>query len=116
MTSARGSGSTFRETSVISPEDAQRAAQQARDIKAGDVLHDLSAEAQQLAIRRQQPRAEHEVARGAGIHAPRSGQSRRDDAAQGRVAPEGRGLEGEELAFSGKRRFDLRQRRAAARA
>ncbi len=33
-------------------EDAERAAQQPRDIKPGDVLHHLAAEAQQLALRR----------------------------------------------------------------
>ena len=52
VASATGRGSTLSDTSAITPERAERAGQQARDVVAGDVLHHLAAEVQHLAAAR----------------------------------------------------------------
>ena len=62
---------------------AQRAREQARHVVAGDVLHHLAAEAQQLAAPVEQRRAEHVVAHAADRRARRPGKARRDHAADG---------------------------------
>ena len=96
-------------------EDAERAAQQARHVEAGDILHHLAAEAQPLAAAGEKARAQHEVARRASVHAPRAGQAGGDHPAERGIAAEGRRLEGQELVTLGERAFELGQWRAAAR-
>ena len=99
-------------------DDAQRAersGENARDVVAGDVLHHLAAERQQLAAAVQQARAEQVVANAADGGARRSGQACGDHAADGRAAAEMRRLERQALSLLSERRFELIERGAAAR-
>src|SRR6185437_147386 len=99
-------------------DHAQRAhcaRDEARQIVAGDVLHDLAAEAQDLAASVDDARAEHEIARGPRVGAARTGKVRRDRPAEGGRGAEMRRLEREHLALFGQQRFEFGQRRAGPR-
>src|SRR5262249_27714049 len=65
---------------------------------------------------REQARAEYEVARRARVRPTRPREPGGDQAADGRVGAEARGLEGEKLTVRGERLLELREARAAARA
>ncbi len=94
---------------------AERAAHQSRHVVAGDVLHHLAAESEQLAASVDAAHAEHEVARRTGIGTPRAGHRAGDSAAERRRRRAPRRLEAEHLPAGGQQRLDLGERRAGAR-
>ena len=88
---AGATGSTFSETSQITPSMPIEPASSARDVVAGDVLHHLAAEAQHLGAAVEQRRAEHVVAHAADRGARRPGQAGGDHAADGAAGAPKRG-------------------------
>ena len=98
VASTLGSGRHLSDTSASDAQRAERAGHQPRDVEARDVLHHPPAEREVVAAAVDDAHAEDEVAHRARIGAPRSGEPRRDRAAQRRAGAEVRRLEAEHLA------------------
>ncbi|VTU13000.1 hypothetical protein SRS16CHR_00239 [Variovorax sp. SRS16] len=98
-------------------ERAQGAGEQARDVVAGDVLHDLAAEGEHFAAAVDEGGAQHVVAHGARAGARGAAEAGGDHAADGAGArgAEARGLEGQALATGSEGGFEFGQGRAGAR-
>ena len=89
------------------PEGAETAGKQARHVVAGDILHHLTAEGENLAPPVEQADAEDEVAHGAHCLPPWSRQTTRQHAADRRLRAEMRRLARQPLSFRGQRRRQI---------
>ena len=94
-------------------QGTQAAGQQARNVIAGNVLHDLAAEIEHLPGAVDQPDPEHEIAHGPRLRPTRTGQASRYAAANACSRKAWR-LERQQLPLLRQSRFNLGQRRAAA--
>ena len=114
--SQRGRGRHLQRHFGDEAEDAQRAAQQPRDIEAGDVLHHLAAEAAapRRCHRSASRRARNRAPRRPAGAADRTGRRRSRRRSSDRL-PKAGGSNARNCPWRREQRLDLRQRRAAAR-
>ena len=92
------------------PKGAERPRHEARDVVAGDVLHDLAAEREDVASPVQDPGPEHEVAYCAGPGPGGAAQRTGDHPADGRGVAVSRWVEWQPLMVPGERRLGLGHR------
>jgi hypothetical protein len=97
------------------PERSKRTRHQPGYVIARDVLHDLAAERQHLALAVHDDGAEHEVACRARRMTARTSNASRNAAVERGLRAEVRRLESKHLVVFGKHRFDFEERRAGAR-
>ena len=115
VVSRRGRGRRLQRDFRQHAERTERTGHQARHVESGHVLDHLAAELQRFAGAVDDANAEHEVAHGACLRAPRTRKPGGDDPAERRSPTVTRRFEREHLIVLRECRFDLVERRARAR-